>query len=64
MSTLNIQNINIQVLTKLCVNLLQNTKILFKDILTFLALDYIDALLIILYLIVIRISTPKIRLID
>ena len=35
--------------------------IMFKDILTFLGLDYRDALLIILYLIVTGISTLKIR---
>ena len=35
--------------------------ILFKDIKTFLGLDYRDASLIILYLIVIGISSPKIR---
>ena len=39
-------------------------KILFKDILTFLGLDYRDASLIIVYLIVIGISTPKIRSIE
>ena len=38
-------------------------RILFKDILTFLRLDCRDASLIILYLIVIVISTPKLRLI-
>ena len=36
-------------------------RILFKDILTFLELDYRDALLIILYLNVLGISTLKIR---
>ena len=36
-------------------------RILFKDILTFLGLDYRDASLIILYLILIGISNPKIR---
>ena len=36
-------------------------RILFKDILTFLILDYRDASLIILYLIVIGISNKKIR---
>ena len=35
--------------------------LLFKDILTFLGVDYRDALLIILYLFVIGISIPKIR---
>ncbi len=34
---------------------------MFKDILTFLGLDYRDASLIIFYLIVIGLSTPKIR---
>ena len=36
-------------------------RILFKDILTFLGLDYRDASLVIVYHIVIGISTPKIR---
>ena len=36
-------------------------RIMFKDILAFLRLDYRDASLIILYLIVIGISNPKIR---
>ena len=40
---------------------LLNYRILFKDILTFLILDYRDASLIILYLIVIGISNQKIR---
>ena len=47
MSELNIQNINIQALTKLYLNLLQNflnTYIMFKDIHTRLVLDYRDAL--------------------
>ena len=37
--------------------------ILFKDILTFLVLDYRYALLMTVYLVVIGISNPKIRLI-
>ena len=36
-------------------------RILFKDILMFLGLDYKDASLVILYLIVLGISNPKIR---
>ena len=47
MSELNIQNINIQALTKVYLNLLQNflnTYIMFKDIHTRLVLDYRDAL--------------------
>ena len=36
-------------------------RILFKDILTILGLDYIDALLITLYFVVLGISIPKIR---
>ena len=66
MSKLNKQNIDLKELTKLCVNLLQKLlkyRILFKDILTFLRLNYRDALLKILYLIVIGIgiNNPKIR---
>ena len=60
----NLQNKNIKVLTKFYVYLLQNFlkyRILFKDIVTFLGLDYRNALLVILYLIVIGISSPKIR---
>ena len=41
------------------VAIVQKYKRLFKDILTFLGLDYRDASLTILYLIVIGISTPK-----
>ena len=37
-------------------------RILFKDILTFLRLDYRDASLIALYLVVIRISIKKINI--
>ena len=40
---------------------LNKYRILFRDILTFLGLAYRDASLEILYLIVIGISTPKIR---
>ena len=36
-------------------------RIMFKDILTFLGLDYRDASLIKLYFVVLRISIPKIR---
>ena len=41
------------------VAIVQKYKRLFKDILTFLGLDYRDASLTILYLIVIGISAPK-----
>ena len=36
-------------------------RIMFKDILTFLGLDYRDASLMTLYFVVLRISIPKIR---
>ena len=48
-----------KILSKFVVKLL-NYRILFKDTLTFLGLDYRDALLITLYLVVIGISIPKI----
>ena len=62
MSELNIQNINIykcfdKIIRKFVAKLFK------YRILTFLGLDYRDASLIILYLIVIGNSTPKIRLI-
>ena len=40
---------------------LLKSMILFKDILTFLGLDYRDTLLIALYFVVLGISIPKIR---
>ena len=40
---------------------LQKYRIMFKDILTFLGLDYRDALLITLYFVVVGISIPKIK---
>ena len=59
MSGLNKQEMSIQIVYKFVRKLLKYM-ILFKDILTFLLLDYRDASLIILYLVVIGISTPKI----
>ena len=64
MSELNKQNINIKVLTKLYVNLLQNflnTEYCLRTYLYFLGLDYRDALLTILYFVVTGIITSKIR---
>ena len=55
MSELNVQNINTYVLTKLYVKFVAKIlkhRILFKDKLTFLGLEYRDASLITLYLIV------------
>ena len=49
-----------KIIRKLVAKLLKY-RILLKDILTFLGLDYRDASLKILYLIVIGISNPKIR---
>ena len=49
-----------KILNKFVAKLLKY-RILFKDIQTFLILDYRDALLIILYFIVIGISNQKIR---
>ena len=59
MSELNIKSFD--KITREFVAKLLKYRILFKDILTFLGLDYRDALLIILYLIVIGISTLNIR---
>ena len=61
----NIQNINMYIsfdiiIRKFVAKLLKYS-ILFKDILTLLGLDYRDASLIILYLIIIGISILKIR---
>ena len=52
-----------KIIRKLVAKLLKY-RILLKDILTFLGLDYRDASFITLYLIVIGISTPKIRSIE
>ena len=63
MSELNKQNNNVKksnkIVSKFVAKLIKYI-ILFKDIVTFLGLDYRDALLITLYLVVIGISIPKI----
>ena len=65
-SELNMQNVNVKdksfdkIIRKFVAKLLKY-RTLFKDILTFWELDYRDASLIILYRIVIGISTPKIK---
>ena len=64
MSELNNHNIKVKnplkILSKIVEKLLKY-RIMFKDILIFLGLDYRDASLITLYLVVIGISIPKIR---
>ena len=55
------ENIRFDKIIRKFVAKLLKYRILFKDILTFLILDYRDASLIILYLIVIGISNQKIR---
>ena len=54
-------HMSIQIVSKFVAKLITY---MFKDILTFFGLDYRDASLIILYIFVIGISTPKLRSTD